>query len=231
MRPHAKAVGNRLEDLLFLVDAAASPPPPRLVHEWPVSRVHQPDNAVVDAARQVSKQLLPLVGVAEDRQSGRRLPSRPRPRMRHVYPDVAVMLLGRKALRADTSDVEILVGHQRRDLMASSGMAVKLPAVIRALDQLAVEPALGERHSAMRTTVTDNEYSPLLIAAYCQRNSQQHRALKLARFDLTASQRRVPGVEAPVRVGELGGDAPRRFRDRSVPPRLSLQPHFNRTIA
>src|SRR6185437_17143997 len=50
---HAKAVGNRLELFLFLVDAVASAPPPRLMNKGSVRRIHQANDDVVHAARQI----------------------------------------------------------------------------------------------------------------------------------------------------------------------------------
>ena len=46
---HAKAVGDGLEILLLLVNAVAIAPPPRLMNEGAVGRVHEADDAVIDA--------------------------------------------------------------------------------------------------------------------------------------------------------------------------------------
>ena len=65
MRGHAEAVGDWLEILVLLVNAVLLPPPPRLVHERPVRRVHQADDAVVDVAGEVGDEIRSLVFFAE----------------------------------------------------------------------------------------------------------------------------------------------------------------------
>ena len=52
VRAHAESVGNRLERFLFFADAAAAAPPPRLVHEGTMRRVHQTDDAGIHACRE-----------------------------------------------------------------------------------------------------------------------------------------------------------------------------------
>ncbi len=61
MGTHAKAIGNRLEFLLFFVNAPPAPPKPRLMYERTVRRVHQSDNSVVHMRRQIAKKLCALV--------------------------------------------------------------------------------------------------------------------------------------------------------------------------
>ena len=50
---HAKAFGDGLEALGFFANAGARTPPPRLVDEGSVGRVHKADDAVIDVAGQV----------------------------------------------------------------------------------------------------------------------------------------------------------------------------------
>src|SRR5579863_8363594 len=50
---HAKAHRDRLEILLLLVNAVTAAPPPCLMHKRPVRWIHESDDAVVHAARQV----------------------------------------------------------------------------------------------------------------------------------------------------------------------------------
>src|SRR2546425_11881747 len=66
---NAKAVGDGFEHLLFLVNALAAPPPPGLVDERPVGRVHEPDNAVVNVAWKLCRQMSDAVAWAENGQA------------------------------------------------------------------------------------------------------------------------------------------------------------------
>ena len=72
MGAHAEAVGDRFEFFLFLMNAIATPPPPCLMDKGAVSWIHQADDAVVHAARQVGGKMRNLVLVAERRNTGRR---------------------------------------------------------------------------------------------------------------------------------------------------------------
>ena len=65
MRRHAKALRDGLEVLLFFVDAVPGPPPPCLVHERPVRRIHQADDAVVHIAGQIGSQMRAAIPLAE----------------------------------------------------------------------------------------------------------------------------------------------------------------------
>src|SRR5215472_15219861 len=65
MRAHAEAGGDGLEPLLFFVNAVAGAPPPGLVHKWPMRRIHQSDDAVVDGAGKIDAQIGGLELVAE----------------------------------------------------------------------------------------------------------------------------------------------------------------------
>src|SRR5215472_15716249 len=103
MRAHAKAVRDGLEILLLLVDGMPGAPPPRLVDEWPMRGIHQPDDAVIDRAGQVSGEVSKLVVIAELHHLPRRHRRRSRFRktcsdragIRHIHPDKVVALLTR----------------------------------------------------------------------------------------------------------------------------------------
>src|SRR5271167_716695 len=105
MRPYAKTVGNGLEDFLLLVNAPAGPPPPGLMDERPVRRVHEADNTVVDARRQIALELDESVLGAEDGQARRRRRLIVVGRIRQVHPEVAVSLLTRKMPGIDAIDL------------------------------------------------------------------------------------------------------------------------------
>src|SRR5581483_3482316 len=65
---HTEAVGNGLELFRFLVDTSSTAPPPRLVHEGSMRRIHQPDNPVIHIAGQVGADVGQFVFFAEYRQ-------------------------------------------------------------------------------------------------------------------------------------------------------------------
>src|ERR1700723_1468192 len=113
VRAHAKTVGNRLELFGFLADASPAAPPPRLMHERTVSRVHQSDDAVVHAARQIGPETRHLVAWAKRgkfgcgrSRSGGRLGGATFG-IRHERPDVAVALLAGKATGMDAVAFEL----------------------------------------------------------------------------------------------------------------------------
>src|ERR1700761_4764995 len=57
MRGHAESLRDRLEVLVLLVNAGAGAPPPRLVDEGAMGRIHQTDDAVVHVAGQVGREM------------------------------------------------------------------------------------------------------------------------------------------------------------------------------
>src|SRR5438046_10289288 len=65
VRAHAKAIWDRLETFLFLMNAVAAAPPPSLMHKGTVRRVHQAYDAMIHAAGQVSGEVCDLVFLAE----------------------------------------------------------------------------------------------------------------------------------------------------------------------
>src|ERR1700733_11685427 len=103
MRAHAEAVRDRLKILLLLVGRMPRAPPPRLMHKWPVRRIHQSDNSVIDRTRQISGEIRQLVSFAEFRNLRRRNRSRRSLRepsshgsgIRNKYPDKIIALFAR----------------------------------------------------------------------------------------------------------------------------------------
>ena len=117
MRAHAEAVRNRLEILALLVDTLTCAPPPGLMYEWSVRGVHQPDNSMIDGARQISSEIRELVLIAErgnprywngrvgssgESSSGRR-------RIGNEHPDEGVVFFARIATRVDALDLQLLI--------------------------------------------------------------------------------------------------------------------------
>src|SRR5436309_753521 len=101
MRAHAKAVGDRLEVLLLLVNAVARTPPPGLMDKGSMSWIHEADDAMVDADGHLRLQIGEFVFLTElrDLRGGiRRLGGRTescagRRRIRDVDPNEIVLLL------------------------------------------------------------------------------------------------------------------------------------------
>ena len=122
MGADAKAAGDGFEHLLFLGNALTAPPPPSLVDERPVGRVHEPDNAVVNVARKLGRQMSDAVAWAESGQARterqRVLPERRAPprmaifRVRDVDPDVAVPLFAREARGEDSVHPQLVAGGE-----------------------------------------------------------------------------------------------------------------------
>src|SRR5271170_7129322 len=123
---HAEAGGDWLEILLLFVNAVAGAPPPGLVDKRPVRRIHETDDAVVDAAGQVSRQVRDLELVAERGYAWHGNPrsdgfgeSCPRgKRVGNENPDVAVLLLAGVAADIDAVGLQSLLRSQRRDQTA-----------------------------------------------------------------------------------------------------------------
>ena len=90
---------------------------------------------------------------------------------------------------------EFGISRKRRNFATLASVRVELPAVIAALHLFAVKPATGERHAAMRTSVTQGEYTAARIASDGQRNFEQHGFCELSATHPAAGQRAVPESE------------------------------------
>src|ERR1700686_3068803 len=62
---HAESVRDGLEVFLFFVDRFLRAPPPRLVDKWAVRGIHQPDDAVVDGAGKIGREVRDFILLAE----------------------------------------------------------------------------------------------------------------------------------------------------------------------
>ena len=93
VRAHAKTVRNGLELFLFFADAVTAAPPPGLVHERAMRRVHQSDDGLIDAAGKIGAKMRDCVGRTERRQLRRERRcnfGRSAFLIAHEAPDVAV---------------------------------------------------------------------------------------------------------------------------------------------
>ncbi len=161
---HREAEMRRHEELRLLVDRRPRAPPPRGVHEWAVRRVHQADHGVIEKAGEIhdlaNRGNLRVAYVGEERGRRRRILG---PRRGHEDPDAALQLVHGVGVHPDVCRVDPLFAGQRWDQRARAG-AVETPAVIAALDLLAIEFAVGEWHRAVRADIAQRE-RPSVIAA------------------------------------------------------------------
>ena len=206
MRRHAEAgvaslvlvVADWLELLLLGMDAAAAAPPPRLMHERPMRRIHQPDDAMIDVAGQVRRDVCRAVARRElrDLRHWRKLSTAAaRARLRKINPGVAVALLAWIRRGINLCRVQRVGFGERGDQLALAAARVELPAVIFAGYGFAVEPSGRERNSAMRTQVAHGEDGSSCAPPQQQWMSQQQRCLCLSRGKLTRPDRRIPVAE------------------------------------
>ena len=160
------------------MNAVAGAPPPRLMNEWSVSRVHKANDAVVDADWHLGLQISELVLVAKllDYRSGLgslvrlREACTLRARIRDEYPYKVVLLFARITSRIDAIDFHRLIGSERGNQLALSVVRIELPAVVGALEILAIKLARVEGHPAMRTGVAESKWMSGAVAADHQRN-------------------------------------------------------------
>src|SRR5215469_13962265 len=159
MRRHAESLRDGLEILFLFVDAVSRTPPPSLMDKRSVRRVHEANDAVVDADWHFGLQVGELVLPAElfNRGSGlaglggwRKTCAR-RARIRDVNPDEIVLLLARIASGVDAIDFHGLIRGERWDQLALTVVNIELPSVVGAFQILPVELAGVERHPAVRT--------------------------------------------------------------------------------
>src|SRR5690348_10142273 len=115
MRAHAEAIRDRLELLLLFMDAVASAPPPGLMHERPVRRVHEPNDSMINAAGQVGGKIRRLVFLRKSRQLrgcerrfvAARESCASRAGIGNEDPDKAVALLAGEVAGVDTIDFQV----------------------------------------------------------------------------------------------------------------------------
>src|SRR6202171_5779400 len=147
-------------------------PPPRLVDEWTVRGIHQADDAVVDGARQVGGEIGEFVMLAEFRNlrggsgsgCGLRESRAGWAGIGNEDPDEVVVFLAGIAAGVDAVDFQRLLGDERRDQLALAGVGVESPAVVGALDLLAVEVSAGKRYAGVRAGVAESEGLALWVA-------------------------------------------------------------------
>src|SRR5205085_5641566 len=111
------------------------------------------------------------------------------------HPDVVIVLLASKAAGVNTVYLQRLIGSERRNELALTGVSVERPPVITAFQLLAVKPTIGKRHTAMGASVPQRERAPLTVAAENQWYFQQHCLLQVIATDVVSWQGATPVAE------------------------------------
>src|SRR5215472_6371870 len=176
-----------------------------------VCRIHEANDAVVDAAGQVGSEIGELVLVTESRDARGGLPWIRTTRkscasgagLGNENPEKIVVLLTGVASRVDAVDFEFLGGGERWNQLALAGVSVEPPAMIAALELRAAKVAAGERHSPMRAGVLKSEGPALRIASQDQRDFEQHSFLHPVAAYAVRRQRAVPEAGKHERIGSL----------------------------
>src|ERR1051325_1395657 len=194
MSAHPKSKWNRLKLFRLLVNTFLASPEPRLMHERPVRRIHQPDDSLVHMRRQIARQVSALVSLAERSQlryRGRSLGQSRRGRI-HVHPNVAVALLAEVMPGKDPLRLQFVLARQRWNLHALPAASIELPAVISALQVLSVKPSVRERDAPVRTGIAHRKRLSLVRPSQHQGHFQQHRRGQPPPPYLGAARRRIP---------------------------------------
>ena len=100
------------------MDTRPTAPPPRLMHKRPMRRVHQPDNAMVDIAGQVSHQMRAAISLGKFRHlrhRRQRISHPPRPRLRNINPRITIPLLARKRTGKNLRRVQRVVARSAKE--------------------------------------------------------------------------------------------------------------------
>jgi len=203
MRRHPKssvppvvfAVLERLKVLRLLMNTRRRTPPPSLMHKRPMRRIHQPDNPVVDIARQLRYQMCaPKLRrkLRHLRHWRQRLTRPPRPRGRHIHPCKSIPLLTRKRTGINLRRVQRLMARQRRNLLALPAARLKPPSVILASHRLPIEPPSRQRNPPMRTQITHRKQPAAPFPPQQQRNPKQQHLRRLTLTEVANAQRRIP---------------------------------------
>jgi hypothetical protein len=107
------------------------------------------------------------------------------------------------AAGVDAIDFERLIGGERGNEFALAVVDIELPAVVSALEILAVESAAVEGHAAMGAGVAQGEGLSDSVATNDERNLQQGRLMQAIAMDSIGGQSAIPEAGEHERIGRL----------------------------
>jgi len=202
VRTHAEAVGNRLKRFLLFTNAAPAAPPPGLMHEGAMRRVHQANDSRVHAAREVGGKMCDAIALTEFRQlrNGRNrgsihLPDGQALGVREIYPHISIAFFAGKAARENAIALELGIRRDGRNLSTLPRVCVKSPTVVGAFDRLPIAMARRKWKRAVRADIAQRKGFARRVASENQRNFESRRSCQRAPANFVAWQRRIP--EAP----------------------------------
>ncbi len=212
MRAHPESVRNWLELLFFFVDAVPAPPVPRLMHKWPVRRVHQSDDALIDVRGQLAIEMRNPVFLGENSQirRGRNLFRQSRSGTIHVNPEISVALFARIMPRKNALHFQFVLASQRWNFHALPAACFKSPSVIAALERFPVESSIRKWNAPVRTRITHRKRRTLGSPPQHERHLEQHRRCQPLAGNFRAPQSRIPKIPQKTTIGFAGG-CPSRF--------------------
>ncbi len=199
MTHHGPAVVARRKGLGLFMHRMLGAPPPLLMDEGPVRRVHQADDRVVDMAVEVHglDQLGLALGAGEERRLMIRLGRIARVRG-HPDEDQALALAHRIGPHTDAIGLEGLILDQGRNGGADA-VGAEAPAVIGALDRLALARLVDQTpgRQGRRAVGADVAHGvDLARARAADQNRFVHHLIALQAGDghVTRQSHEVPGV-------------------------------------
>ena len=193
--PKVFAVFQWLKMLLLLMDTRPASPPPRLVYKRPMCRIHQPNNPVIDIARQIRRQMRRTKPPRKFRhlRHRRQLTQSPtRPSLWEIHPRKPIPLLTRIRTRINLRRIQRLVACQRGNLLALARTGFKPPPMILTSHRLPIEPSSRQWNPPVRTKIPHRKDLPTILPSHQQRHTQQQRRHRLAAAQLPSSHRRIP---------------------------------------
>ena len=83
-------------------------------------------------------------------------------------------------------------------------MGIKFPTMVAAFQPLAVEQAVGKRHTAMRTSIVHCEWLTLAVATEDKWSFEQHGPAQLLLPEFAAGRGTIPEAVEHEGIGRLG---------------------------
>src|SRR2546427_4432249 len=167
---------------------------------------------MIHTAGQVSGEVCDLVFLAELRDSrwrkwrldGLRKSCCRGLRFGDENPDVVVVLLAWIAAGVDSFYFQLLIGGERRYEVALPRVGIKFPTMVAAFQPLAVEQAVGKRHTAMGAGIVHREWLILVVATEGKWSFEQHGPAQLLLREFATGRGTIPEAIQHYGFGRLG---------------------------